>query len=88
MRWKGRVYVGRRNRKFEQGCKKTQFSYSPVFSQSYHKDGCGKKIFDGAVIEVDKHFLMTSLDFERENKIDSTDEELEQVLTALKAILD
>ncbi|OLN33179.1 putative zinc-binding protein [Desulfosporosinus metallidurans] len=50
--------------------------------------GCGKKVLDGARIEADKHFLVTSLGIERENKIDYTDEELEQVLTAVKAILE
>ncbi|KJR47494.1 hypothetical protein UF75_2163 [Desulfosporosinus sp. I2] len=49
--------------------------------------GCGKKILDCAGIEADKHFLVTSLGIERENKIDHTQEELEQVLTAVKGML-
>ncbi|GAB6156334.1 hypothetical protein JCM17380_50860 [Desulfosporosinus burensis] len=50
--------------------------------------GCGKKVLDGAGIEADKHFLVTSLGIERENKIDYTQEELEQVLTAVKCMVE
>ena len=49
--------------------------------------GCGKKVLDAAGIELDMHFLVTSLGIARENKIDYTQEELEQVLTAVKGML-
>lgn len=49
--------------------------------------GCGKKVLDVAGIELDIHFLVTSLGIERENKIDHTQEELEHVLTAVKSML-
>lgn len=50
--------------------------------------GCGKKVLDDAGIKADKHFLVTSLGIELENKMDYTEEELEQVLIAVKAMLD
>jgi len=50
--------------------------------------GCGKKVLDSAEIKPDKHFLVTSLGIKRENKIDYTQEELEQVLTAVKGMLE
>lgn len=50
--------------------------------------GCGKKVLDSAGIKPDKHFLVTSLGIKRENKIDYTQEELEQVLTAVKGMLE
>lgn len=49
---------------------------------------CGKKVLDSAAIEEDKHFVVTSLGIERENKIDYTKEELEKVISAVTAILD
>ncbi|MHB8076763.1 putative zinc-binding protein [Desulfosporosinus fructosivorans] len=49
--------------------------------------GCGKKVLESAGIEADKHFLVTSLGIERENKIDHTQDELEQVLTAVKCMI-
>ena len=50
--------------------------------------GCGKKVLDNAGIKPDKHFLVTSLGIERANKIDYSKDELAQLLTAIKEMLD
>ncbi|MGB9791834.1 MAG: putative zinc-binding protein [Thermacetogeniaceae bacterium] len=50
--------------------------------------GCGKKILDSAGIRPDKHFLVTSLGIERDNRSDYTKEELEMVVSAIKDILE
>jgi uncharacterized metal-binding protein len=49
--------------------------------------GCGKKALDGAGINPNEHIVVTNLGIERENKIDYTNEELDQVLNAVKAVL-
>ncbi|MGB9791202.1 MAG: putative zinc-binding protein [Thermacetogeniaceae bacterium] len=49
--------------------------------------GCGKKILDSAGINPDRHFIVTSLGIERENRIDYTKEQLERVISAVKELL-
>ncbi|WP_353852692.1 putative zinc-binding protein [Dehalobacter restrictus] len=49
---------------------------------------CGLKILDSAGIKPDKHFLITSLGIEREYTIDYSQDELEQVLSAIKDMID
>lgn len=49
--------------------------------------GCGKKILDDSGISVQKHLLVTSLGIERQNSIDFSQEELEKVISAIKALL-
>ena len=49
--------------------------------------GCGKAILDAASINPDEHLIVTDIGIERENKIDYSQEELDRVLTAAKAIL-
>lgn len=49
--------------------------------------GCGKAILDEAGINPDEHLVVTDIGIERENKTNYSKEELDRVLTAVKATL-
>lgn len=49
--------------------------------------GCGKDVFESAGLRADHYVVVANLGIERENKIDFTDEEVEKVLIAAKAVL-